>query len=443
MFARILTMLCLSVALLGVAATAQAQDDERAARWEPLFDGKSLEGWKAVGSPETKWEVIDGVIESGGQPSMLVSTTGPYKNFRYRVEMKINDGGNSGLYFRTTANPGFLDGYEAQVDSTHSDPIRTGSLYGMCHVYSRLVEPGAWFTYEIGVRDDVWRGREMTRIKVTVNGNELYEYMDFSKQFGAGHFAFQQHDPGSHVSIRKIEVLRLPDANGQIPRAEPKPEVKPEAKQPQASLDVLTIEGSATITFDTTEVPELRQWVQDELMPACSAWYPKITSQLASEGFEAPTEFSVTFKAEMDGVAYTSGKDVVCAGKWYKANLETEAVGSVVHELVHVAQQYRGMRRGQRPPGWLVEGIADQIRWYQFEPVEKRRKLNWDRANYDQAYFPAATFLDYIVNHIDANAITTINADCRAGRYNENYWQEKFGKTAEEIWAAARAAATQ
>jgi len=144
---------------------------------------------------------------------MLVSTSGPYKNFRYRVEMKINDGGNSGLYFRTTPNPGFLDGYEAQVDSTHSDPIRTGSLYGMCHVYQQLVEPDSWFIYEIEVRDDIWRGREMTRIKVTVDGNELYEYMDFDKQFGPGHFAFQQHDPKSRVTIRKIEVMPLADNN--------------------------------------------------------------------------------------------------------------------------------------------------------------------------------------------------------------------------------------
>ena len=200
-----------SAAIAQTAAKPSAQAAHQATQWQSLFDGESLDGWKAVGSPETKWEVVDGVIEGSGQPSMLVSTTGPYKDFKYRVEMKINDGGNSGLYFRTAPEPGFLDGYEAQVDSTHSDPIRTGSLYGMCHVYQQLVEPDAWFTYEIEVKDDVWRGREMTRIKVTVDGNELYEYMDFDQQFGPGHFAFQQHDPNSKVSIRKIEVMKLPD----------------------------------------------------------------------------------------------------------------------------------------------------------------------------------------------------------------------------------------
>ena len=181
------------------------------AKWVSLFDGKALSQWEKVGSDESHWEVKDGAITGTGKPSMLVCTEGPYKNFRYRAEVKINDGGNSGLYFRTTRRPGFLDGYEAQIDSTHTDPIRTGSLYGFCHVYSQLAKPDTWFTYEIEVRDDVWRGREMTRIKITVNGQELYEYMDFAKTYPAGHFAFQQHDPGSIVQIKNVKVMRLDD----------------------------------------------------------------------------------------------------------------------------------------------------------------------------------------------------------------------------------------
>lgn len=198
------------VALLIVSlSTVQLVADE--GKWVSLFDGKTMEGWEKVGKPESKWEVREGALQGSGPASMLVSTAGPYKNFRYRAEIKINDGGNSGLYFRTTRKPSFTDGYEAQIDSTHRDPIRTGSLYGLCHVYERLVEPNTWFTYEIEVRDDIWRGKPITRIKVTVNGNELYEYLDFALTFKQGHFAFQQHDPGSKVSIRKVEVLELPD----------------------------------------------------------------------------------------------------------------------------------------------------------------------------------------------------------------------------------------
>ncbi len=194
--------------MLPVFATAVQADEPE---WISLFDGKTLEGWEKVGNENSVWEVTDGAISGSGAASMLVNTTGPYKNFRYRAEVKINDKGNSGLYFRTTPKPGFTDGYEAQIDSTHTDPIRTGSIYGMCHVYQQHVKPDEWFNYEIEVRDDVWRGREMTRIKVTIDGNELYEYLDFAKTFPAGHFAFQQHDPGSKVNIRKIEVLPLKD----------------------------------------------------------------------------------------------------------------------------------------------------------------------------------------------------------------------------------------
>jgi len=194
-------------ALMMSIATVHAEDGE----WISLFNGESLDGWKKVGKETSKWEVKDGALVGSGDQSMLVTTGQAYKNFRYRAEIKINDGGNSGMYFRTKPEPGFTDGYEAQIDSTHRDPIRTGSIYGMCHVYEQHVKPDTWFDYEIEVRDDVWRGREMTRIKITIDGNELYEYLDFDKTFGAGHFAFQQHDPGSIVQIRKVEVMPLAD----------------------------------------------------------------------------------------------------------------------------------------------------------------------------------------------------------------------------------------
>jgi hypothetical protein len=629
----VLTIIITCVSQFGFAQQTDAQ-------WKSLFDGKSLDGWKKVGSADSKWEVVDGVIQGSGQASMLVTTTGPYKDFRYRVEMKINDGGNSGLYFRTKPEPGFVDGYEAQVDSTHTDPIRTGSIYGMCHVYKQLVEPDTYFTYEIEVRDDVWRGREMTRIKVTVDGNELYEYLDFEKTFKEGHFAFQQHDPGSRVSIRKVEVIELGkdeaddkqpepanenlpttiniekksrrDANrsfqfskvpapsetdagnlatvaltrgradsnganvsaltdGKTPVQEDQPSAnyflagtspgrllfdfgKPikikqinsyswhpnsradqkydvympstqidsetantaakerqlpstwnkaaavnsrsdEAEAGQVAVSINPSEGEliaetqfvlldihptrpgtrnsqtffseidfvdgksydakkadtgekliddlkigedVVIHFDTTEVPELRQWVNATLMPACKQWYPRIVEALPSEGFEAPTDFKVVFRKNMSGVAYTSGTDVYCAAPWYLRNLKTEAVGSVIHELVHVVQQYSGLSRRTRPPGWLVEGIADHIRWYQFEPVENRRRINWDHANYDDAYFNSATFLDYIVREIDPDAIKKLNEICRQGRYRDGTWVTLYGKTAEQIWEEAK-----
>jgi len=208
MFETIRSVKSVASAFLALLVTCpvMAQDG----KWVSLFDGKTMDGWEIVGREGSVWEVRDGALAGSGQPSMLVHTKGPYRNFRYRAEVKISDGGNSGLYFRTTRKPSFADGYEAQIDSTHRDPIRTGSLYGMSHVYKQLVEPDTWFKYEIEVRDDVWRGRKNTRIKVTVDDDELYEYLDFALTFKEGYFAFQHHDPGSKVAIRKVEVMELP-----------------------------------------------------------------------------------------------------------------------------------------------------------------------------------------------------------------------------------------
>ena len=188
------------------SSIVQAQE----ASWVALFDGKTMDGWEKVGKEDSQWQVKDGALCGSGTQSMLVYTKKSFKNFRYRAEVKINDKGNSGLYFRATRYPTFSDGYEAQIDSTHTDPIRTGSLYGMCHVYQRLVEPDTWFQYDLEVRDDVWRKKPVTKIKITINGNELFEFQDFDQTFKEGYFAFQQHDPGSQVSIRKVEVMELP-----------------------------------------------------------------------------------------------------------------------------------------------------------------------------------------------------------------------------------------
>lgn len=191
---------------VGVIATGQEQG------WISLFDGKSLDGWEVVEFPDkpTKWEVVDGQLCGSGEASMLVSTKGPFKNFRFRAEVKINDKGNSGMYFRTTRRPGFTDGYEAQVNATHADPIKTGSLYTMVHLFKAAHKPDEFFTQEIECKDATYRGKTVTSIKVSVNGEVLYETLDYTRAFTEGHFAFQQHDPGSKVCIRKVEVMPLP-----------------------------------------------------------------------------------------------------------------------------------------------------------------------------------------------------------------------------------------
>jgi hypothetical protein len=189
---------------------AQGTDDEG---WVSLFDGKTLSGWTKAGgrADKSNWDVVDGSIVGSGQASMLYSPKGDYQNFRFRAEVKINDHGNSGMYFRSPTNEGdFSKGYEAQIDSTHSDPIRTGSIYGFLHVFKQIVPPDTWFTYEVECANKNWRGSVVPHIKVWINGELLYELQEKTKLWDKGYFAFQQHDPGSKVEIRKIQVKELP-----------------------------------------------------------------------------------------------------------------------------------------------------------------------------------------------------------------------------------------
>ena len=207
--------------LLVPALGSAQQKDESTGEWVSLFDGKTLGGWTtADGTPGT-WKVEDGMICGSGPVSHLFSPRGDYKNFKFKAEVKIADKANSGMYFRTKKGPGFPDGYEAQVNSTHTDPVKTGSLYNHFKVFEKLVPPDTWFTQEIEAVGN--------HIIIKVNGRTTVDYVDKTNyddkkhSFKAGHFAFQQHDPGSKVWIRKIEVMELPDSPKESPKETAKP----------------------------------------------------------------------------------------------------------------------------------------------------------------------------------------------------------------------------
>ena len=130
---------CLSLASFNPAPAADKPEEV----WISLFDGKTLKGWESVhvGGPPAKFEVVDGVIEGSGGQAMLYSEKGDYKNFKFRAEVKINDHGNSGMYVRSAKKPSFLDGHEIQINATHSDYIKTGSLYTLVHLLKSPVPP--------------------------------------------------------------------------------------------------------------------------------------------------------------------------------------------------------------------------------------------------------------------------------------------------------------
>lgn len=200
-------------------------------------------------------------------------------------------------------------------------------------------------------------------------------------------------------------------------------------------------EGKYQITIDTTVAPDLTEWAEKELQPVVQEWYPKIVAMLPSEGFTAPARVTITFRDNMGGTpASASGGRINCNVDWFRRNLKGEAIGSVVHELVHVVQQYGRARRGDpnvtRAPGWLVEGIPDYIRWFLYEPQTRGAEItsrNFARARYDASYRVSGNFLNWAVDKYDKDLVVKLNAAARQGRYREDLWQEYTGKTVQEL----------
>jgi len=192
--------------------------------WTPLFDGKSLAGWKVAEHPEAI-RVQQGVIVCDGQRAHAFYVGDvqkhDFKNFELRAAVMTGPVANSGVYFHTAPQEeGFpAKGYEVQINNTYPgqdknrSPVKTASLNGVRNLYKSLVEDKQWFTLHVAVTG--------SRIRVSVNDTLVVDYTEpaqpvrgpnqAGRLLSHGTFALQCHDPGSKVSFKSIEVKPLPD----------------------------------------------------------------------------------------------------------------------------------------------------------------------------------------------------------------------------------------
>jgi hypothetical protein len=203
-------------------------------------------------------------------------------------------------------------------------------------------------------------------------------------------------------------------------------------------------DGRYHATIDTTKAPDLTAWAEKNLVPVVSEWYPKLVAMLPSEGFEPTTNITLRFRDDMGGTPASAGGGFInCNIEWFRKELDREAVGSVVHEMVHLVQNYRRMRRdegaaGERMPGWLTEGIPDYIRWFLYEPETRGAEItrrNISNARYNASYRVSGNFLDWAVRTQDKDLVAKLNAAARKGAYSESVWKDATGKTSEELGA--------
>jgi hypothetical protein len=202
-----------------VAHVCAAADD-----WVPLFDGKTLTGWKASEN-YASWKVADGAITTDGPRSHLFYA-GPlrgadFRNFELKLEFMTRTGANSGVFFHTRfQGQGFPEqGFEVQVNSSHvgegsyRERKKTGSLYGVRNVYKALARDDEWVPLHIAVRGK--------NVQVRVKDMLVVDYVEPDppvqapktpgRVLGSGTFALQCHDPGSKAQFRNILLRPLPD----------------------------------------------------------------------------------------------------------------------------------------------------------------------------------------------------------------------------------------
>ena len=206
----------IALAVLFTSFSAESKHFKKE-KWISLFDGTSLNGWKVGANPET-FKVEDGAIVVNGNTAHLFYD-GPvmnhdFKNFEFKAKVMTFPGSNSGIYFHTEyQEKGWpAKGYEVQVNNSHTDWRRTGSLYSIQDVKEVYVKDNEWYTESIIVKGK--------RVIIKVNDKTVVDYTEpenlqrpadmAGRVISDGTFALQGHDPKSKVLFKDIMVKALP-----------------------------------------------------------------------------------------------------------------------------------------------------------------------------------------------------------------------------------------
>ena len=207
-------ILCLAAIF---ASCSVVKKDSRGSEWISLFNGISLADWKASENPST-FSVEKGMIAVHGPRAHLfyegLVMDHNFKNFEFKASVMTTPGSNSGIFIHTAyQETGWPSkGYEVQVNNSHTDWRRTGSLYGVDDVKEVYVKDNEWYTEYIKV--------EGKRVTVMINDKTVVDYTEpegvekladrKEKHLSSGTFALQGHDPASKVYYKDIMVRPLP-----------------------------------------------------------------------------------------------------------------------------------------------------------------------------------------------------------------------------------------
>ena len=208
---HLILTLTLATTLTSAFLASAAEGEEG---FKSLMDGKTFDGWKVTTDSPSTWTIKDGAFVANGKVAHLyyVGDDMPFKNFHLKVDVMTDQVSNGGIYFHTKyqAEGWPRTGIECQVNNTHGDWKKTGSLYDIVNTGLTIAQDNKWWTQEIIV--------EGNKVTVRVDGKNVLQYIepagaqpnkDYTRKLDEGTFCLQGHDPKSTIRYKNIRVKRL------------------------------------------------------------------------------------------------------------------------------------------------------------------------------------------------------------------------------------------
>ncbi len=168
-------------------------EKEKAEGWILLFDGSTTKGWRGYNKtsfPDSGWVVENGTLVCTGRRGGDIVYGKVFGNFHLKLEWKISEGGNSGIFYlgkESEDTPIYMSACEMQVLDNEKHPDakagkngnRTaGSLYDLIPSTPQNVNPvGEWNAVEVIV--------ENGKVSHIVNGVIVVQYDLNSPEFEA------------------------------------------------------------------------------------------------------------------------------------------------------------------------------------------------------------------------------------------------------------------
>jgi hypothetical protein len=158
-------------------------------------------------------------------------------------------------------------------------------------------------------------------------------------------------------------------------------------------------------------------------------WWPLVCQLLATEQFKGPKEFKLRFQENQKGPAHRTEEGNFISVPWITKH--PDDFGMVIHEMTHAIQDYHN---APKESVWLVEGIADYIRYWRYEPDKPHRAIDATKATYRDGYSTTAAFLAWIMWRFDRRTLHEVDAAFRSGTYQDALFEKITGKPLDDLW---------